>query len=277
MTPPPLPSPRPARLALEDGTVVTGTAVGAAGEAAGELCFNTSMTGYQEILTDPSYAGQLMMMTYPHIGNYGAFEAATEADRPHVAGPDRARVRPAPVQRRDGGDAGRLHGAPRARRHLGRGHAPARPPRPRRGRHERRRLDRRRRVGRRPRRAGGGAPVDGGAGTREPRHDGRGLRRRRVRQPARGRLRLRRQAPHPAAVRGDGLRRARFPGLDAARRRHGVAAGRPLFLERPRRPARDDGRRRDGPRPRSRPACPCSASASGTSSWRSPRASPSRR
>ena len=76
----------PAKLALEDGTVVTGTAVGAAGETRGELCFNTSMSGYQEILTDPSYSGQVMMMTYPHIGNYGAFEEATEADRPHVAG-----------------------------------------------------------------------------------------------------------------------------------------------------------------------------------------------
>lgn len=76
----------PAKLALEDGTVVTGTAVGAAGETTGELCFNTSMSGYQEILTDPSYSGQVMMMTYPHIGNYGAFEEATEADRPHVAG-----------------------------------------------------------------------------------------------------------------------------------------------------------------------------------------------
>ena len=80
------PRPAPAKLALEDGTVVEGVAVGAPGETAGELCFNTSMSGYQEILTDPSYAGQLMMMTYPHIGNYGAFEAATEADRPHVAG-----------------------------------------------------------------------------------------------------------------------------------------------------------------------------------------------
>ena len=78
--------PAPAKLALEDGTVVAGTAVGARGETTGELCFNTSMSGYQEILTDPSYAGQLMMMTYPHIGNYGAFEAATEAPRPHVAG-----------------------------------------------------------------------------------------------------------------------------------------------------------------------------------------------
>ena len=83
----PDPTSRPlAKLALEDGTVVTGRAIGARGETSGELCFNTSMSGYQEILTDPSYVGQLMMMTYPHIGNYGAFEDATEADRPMVAG-----------------------------------------------------------------------------------------------------------------------------------------------------------------------------------------------
>ena len=81
-----MPTPLPAKLALEDGTVVEGHAVGAVGETAGELCFNTSMSGYQEILTDPSYSGQVMMMTYPHIGNYGAFEEATEAARPHVAG-----------------------------------------------------------------------------------------------------------------------------------------------------------------------------------------------
>ncbi|MEM1055479.1 MAG: glutamine-hydrolyzing carbamoyl-phosphate synthase small subunit [Bacteroidota bacterium] len=76
----------PAKLALEDGLVLTGVAVGASGETGGELCFNTSMSGYQEILTDPSYVGQLMMMTYPHIGNYGAFEGATESDSPKVAG-----------------------------------------------------------------------------------------------------------------------------------------------------------------------------------------------
>lgn len=81
-----MPENTPAKLALEDGLVVEGTAVGAVGETTGELCFNTSMSGYQEILTDPSYAGQVMLMTYPHIGNYGAFEEATEADRPHVAG-----------------------------------------------------------------------------------------------------------------------------------------------------------------------------------------------
>ncbi len=73
------------KLALADGTVVTGTAIGARGEAGGELCFNTSMTGYQEILTDPSYHGQIMMMTYPHIGNYGAHDNDTEAAHPMVS------------------------------------------------------------------------------------------------------------------------------------------------------------------------------------------------
>ena len=60
-----------AKLALADGTVFTGTAFGASGEVFGEVCFNTSMTGYQEILTDPSYCGQIVAMTYPLIGNYG--------------------------------------------------------------------------------------------------------------------------------------------------------------------------------------------------------------
>ncbi|MEM6645191.1 MAG: glutamine-hydrolyzing carbamoyl-phosphate synthase small subunit [Bacteroidota bacterium] len=76
----------PCKLALEDGTVVTGIAIGARGETGGELCFNTSMTGYQEIFTDPSYYGQMMMMTYPHIGNYGTMEIDMEARRPMVAG-----------------------------------------------------------------------------------------------------------------------------------------------------------------------------------------------
>lgn len=61
----------PAKLALADGTVYTGVAFGATGEVFGEVCFNTSMTGYQEILTDPSYCGQIVAMTYPLIGNYG--------------------------------------------------------------------------------------------------------------------------------------------------------------------------------------------------------------
>lgn len=71
-------------MALEDGAVFEGYAFGACGEAAGEVVFNTSMTGYQEILTDPSYAGQIVAMTYPLIGNYGVSEADFESGRPHV-------------------------------------------------------------------------------------------------------------------------------------------------------------------------------------------------
>ncbi len=74
------------KLALEDGTVVSGVAIGKRGETGGELCFNTSMTGYQEIMTDPSYHGQIMMMTYPHIGNYGTMDADMEAVKPMIAG-----------------------------------------------------------------------------------------------------------------------------------------------------------------------------------------------
>src|SRR5258705_3136756 len=75
-----------AKLALEDGMVFTGTAFGAEGEVDGEVCFNTSMTGYQEILTDPSYRGQIVTMTYPQIGNYGVNAADLESARPHLAG-----------------------------------------------------------------------------------------------------------------------------------------------------------------------------------------------
>lgn len=75
-----------AKLALEDGTVLSGTSCGAPGETEGEVCFNTSMTGYQEILTDPSYRGQIVTMTYPQIGNYGVNEDDSESARPHLAG-----------------------------------------------------------------------------------------------------------------------------------------------------------------------------------------------
>ena len=75
-----------AKLALEDGTVYTGQSFGAEGEVDGEVCFNTSMTGYQEILTDPSYRGQIVTMTYPEIGNYGVNEEDFESRRPHLAG-----------------------------------------------------------------------------------------------------------------------------------------------------------------------------------------------
>ena len=75
-----------AKLALEDGTVFTGKSFGARGEVDGEVCFNTSMTGYQEILTDPSYRGQIVTMTYPEIGNYGVNDEDVESHKPHLAG-----------------------------------------------------------------------------------------------------------------------------------------------------------------------------------------------
>lgn len=73
-------------LALEDGTVFHGTAFGAEADSCGEVCFNTSMTGYQEIITDPSYKGQIVTMTYPLIGNYGVNKQDIESYQPHVAG-----------------------------------------------------------------------------------------------------------------------------------------------------------------------------------------------
>ncbi|MBI4545205.1 MAG: carbamoyl phosphate synthase small subunit, partial [Gemmatimonadetes bacterium] len=78
--------PEPAYLLLEDGRRFEGERLGAAGAALGEVVFNTSMTGYQEVLTDPSYAGQIVVMTYPLIGNYGVNREDEEAAGPQVAG-----------------------------------------------------------------------------------------------------------------------------------------------------------------------------------------------
>jgi len=75
-----------AKIALEDGTVLRGLSFGATGETCGEAVFNTSMTGYQEILTDPSYKGQIVTMTYPLIGNYGVNSEDVESSRPFVEG-----------------------------------------------------------------------------------------------------------------------------------------------------------------------------------------------
>jgi carbamoyl-phosphate synthase small subunit len=77
---------KPAWLALEDGTVFQGSSVGAEGETFGELVFNTAMTGYQEVLTDPSYRGQIVVMTYPEIGMYGVNPDDVESERIQVAG-----------------------------------------------------------------------------------------------------------------------------------------------------------------------------------------------
>src|SRR6478672_4931659 len=75
-----------AKLALADGTVYTGRAFGAPGETCGEVVFNTSMMGYQEVLTDPSYKGQIVTMTYPLIGNYGTTAADRESGGVQVSG-----------------------------------------------------------------------------------------------------------------------------------------------------------------------------------------------
>ena len=76
----------PATLVLEDGTVFRGRSVGAAGEAFGEICFNTSLEGYPEVITDPSYAGQIVVMCYPQIGNYGMCADDVQAARPALRG-----------------------------------------------------------------------------------------------------------------------------------------------------------------------------------------------
>src|SRR5881275_3127249 len=73
-------------IALEDGRYFEGESFGATGTSVGEICFNTSMTGYQEVLTDPSYRGQIVAMTYPLIGNYGINSLDRESRSPHVRG-----------------------------------------------------------------------------------------------------------------------------------------------------------------------------------------------
>ena len=76
---------RKAVLVLEDGTAFRGNGLGAFGQALGEVCFNTSMTGYQEILTDPSYAGQIITFTFPHIGNVGPTTRISSLALPRAA------------------------------------------------------------------------------------------------------------------------------------------------------------------------------------------------
>ena len=73
-------------LALEDGRIFRGKSFGAPTECAGEVVFNTSLTGYQEIFTDPSYAGQIVVLTNPHIGNYGTTPSDAESRRPFIEG-----------------------------------------------------------------------------------------------------------------------------------------------------------------------------------------------
>ena len=84
-------------LVLADGTVIEGMGVGAVGHAAGEVCFNTAMTGYQEILTDPSYSGQIVTFTFPHIGNVGVNEEDSETVNPAASAGVRGMVVHAPI------------------------------------------------------------------------------------------------------------------------------------------------------------------------------------
>src|SRR5258707_7793688 len=81
-----LPATTPALLALADGTLFRGRAIGADMASVGEVVFNTAMTGYQEILTDPSYAGQIVTLTYPHVGNTGINPEDVESNRIFAAG-----------------------------------------------------------------------------------------------------------------------------------------------------------------------------------------------
>ena len=85
-----------AHLVLADGTVLTGRAFGARGSALGEVVFNTGMTGYQEVLTDPSYAGQMVTFTYPELGNTGVNPDDQEADTPHAKGVIARQLAPCP-------------------------------------------------------------------------------------------------------------------------------------------------------------------------------------
>ena len=87
--------PGPARLVLEDGTTFTGRSVGAAGTSTGEICFTTTMSGYQEAVTDPSYHAQVLVFSYPLIGNYGVAENRVESDRVWTRGVIMRRSRPA--------------------------------------------------------------------------------------------------------------------------------------------------------------------------------------
>ena len=256
----------PAILALADGTVFLGNSIGATGATTGEVVFNTAMTGYQEILTDPSYCQQIVTLTYPHIGNYGVNEEDIEADKIHAAGliikdlplvasnfRKTATLSEYLVRRQDG-------------RHRQHRHAQAHPPSAHQGAQNGcilglaegetvtpgvDRQGRRRRQGRAEH--GGPGPRQGRVGQGNLRMDAdrvearRGLRRADHAQVPRRRLRLRRQEEHPAHDRP--ARRAHHgrAGADARGRRAEAEARRHLPGQRPRRPGalrlRDRGRR----------------------------------
>ena len=278
-----------AAMVLGDGSVFWGRGAGAVGEAVGEVCFNTAMTGYQEILTDPSYAGQILTFTFPHIGNVGANPDDIEAMTPAVRGlhPPRGHYRS--LQLAGDGFPRRLARVSWPGRRYRHRHAPADAAHPRRRRPGRRadqcrcrrRRHRRRPPGRHGRRLarprghgpgpGGDLPPDLRLG-RDDVVSGEGLRPPDPATAPRGGGGLWRQAQHPALPRRRRLPRHRGAGGRRSRRHPGPPAGRRLPLQRPR---RSGGHRRPTPCPPcksllGRAASRSSASAWATRSWPSP-------
>ena len=221
-------------LALENGTVYRGTAAGAQGIARGEVVFNTSMTGYQEVLTDPSYAGQIVTMTSPQIGNYGVAPDDVESTAPKVAGFIMREESPIASNWRASGTLRDYLVAQQRRRHRRHRHARADAAAAIVGRHARRHRHGRCRHGRAG--AAGARDSEHGRHRSRARGDLRGavrLARRHRSEPRRGaprsgagaadaleaaaarrRVRLRHQMEHPAAP-----RHLRLPGAACFRRR----------------------------------------------------------
>ena len=252
-------TPPTAALVLADGTVIEGHGLGATGSAAGEVCFNTAITGYQEILTDPSYAGQIITFTFPHIGNIGANDEDVETV--NLAGASgRARRRTA---RRHHGSvklprnarARRLAEGARHYRHRGHRYPRAHRPHPRK-RHAQRGPSRTRPTVRFDfddlKEQAKAWPGLEGHGSGEVGHHraefrverdalemGRGLRPPGRTEIPRGGHRLRDQAQHPAASGRSGLSRHRAAGNRHGAGSAGARSRRRVPVERPRRPRRD--------------------------------------
>ena len=277
----------PAVLALEDGTVFRGVSIGAAGTATGEVVFNTAMTGYQEILTDPSYSRQIVTLTYPHIGNTGTNPDDHESNLVHAAGlvirdlpllhsswrateslPEFLRRRNTVaiaeidtrkltrILREKGAQAGCIAS----------GDAAARP-------------DLAVRGGTPLSRAQGHGPGQGGLHRAQlPVERGHQLVARAGSAPprraatARGGLRFRHQAQHPAPARRPRLPHDGGARADHGRRGHGAGPGRRLPLQRPGRSGALHLRHRRDRASSSPTARRCSASASVTRSWAWPSA-----
>ena len=272
-------------LALEDGTVFRGAAAGAEGEARGEVVFNTSMTGYQEVLTDPSYAGQIVTMTCPEIGNYGVSPEDVESRAPQVAGFIIRDESPVASNWRAEGTLRDYLVANKHRRHLRHRHARADAAAAVGRRDARRHRDRRRSsTPTRSSSARGAIPQMEGSDLvrgvtsarrstgREEDPDEFGVAPDALREAAAEdrRLRLRDEVEHPAAAERARLRRARLSGDDAGVRAARDQARRRVPEQRPRRSGAADLRDRQREDARRVRTCRCSASASATrfSAWR---------